>query len=165
MYLEIRILSVLGSISGDFFTRSWLRVRGLSSVLRSASPRTWRHGSAGTFCCHNKSGAGRIQYNRGCLVSLGLHWIPRRNLYVVVVVGRERAGGRSTTVNVAIPTELDGWLERNNPWQITYKEPLMVYVARLLLYTMMHCIASHPLFLNRHCFDSRWNKCGAFEGK
>lgn len=62
-YLVMRILSVPGAVSGDFLTRPWLRAWSLSSVPRSTSPRTWWHGSAGIFCCHNKLEADRIQYN------------------------------------------------------------------------------------------------------
>lgn len=63
VYLETKILCVLSSVSGDFLTRSLLKARSLSSIWHSTSRSTWRHGSAGSYCCHNKSATDRIQYN------------------------------------------------------------------------------------------------------
>lgn len=156
-YLVTRILSVLSTVSGDFLTRSWLRAWSLSSVPRSASPRTWWHASAGTFCCHNKLGTDGIQYNHvGVLFHLAF------------AKYRSRICTWWRTPQLCIlpyPQSLMVDLRGINRGEITYKEPLMVDVASLLVYTKMHCTASSPFFLNLHCFVSRRNKCDAFEGK
>lgn len=138
IYLVIRILSVLSSLSGDRLTRSWLKAWSLSSVPHSTSLSTWRHGPAGSFCCHNKSHPDRIQYNHG---GVPFHQASAQHFYT--------PGGATHHNCVRGRTAaLDGWLERNNPWEIIYKESLMVYVASLLLYTMIYCTASSLLFLN-----------------
>lgn len=157
VYLVTRILSVLSTVSGDFLTRFWLRAWSLSSVPRSASPRTWWHASAGTFCCHNTLGTDGIQCNH---VGVLFH------LAFAKYRSRICTWWRTPQLRILpYPHSLMVDLRGINRGEITYKEPLMVDVASLLLYTKMHCTASSPLFLNLHCFVSRRNKCDAFEGK
>lgn len=70
------------------------------------------------------------------------------------------------TTTVAVPAVLDGWLERYNPWERAHKDTLMVYVASLPLYRIMYSTASSSLYCEPSlCFDGRWNKWDAFEGK
>lgn len=110
----------------------------------------------GVFCCHNKSETDRIQYNHVGVPFLSAspaECTPR----VVAVVA-------ACTVNVYVAAELDGWLERNNPWEITYRKRLMVYVATL--YCTQWCTVLPVAFYSEAtlCFDSRWNKWDAFKG-
>lgn len=57
IHVVMRILRVLGRVSGGFPNQVLTKS---PKPIKYPSASTWRYGSAGSFCCHNKSHANRI---------------------------------------------------------------------------------------------------------